>query len=227
MEARKQPEQKISKKVVKKVGFILLLLLMTLAAYPQQNSNQNISQAVLNSLPDWLEKIPAGSESNYGFQSRDEFSRAGLGDPIGIFDLGDEFYTQTDQAPRLASTGEWRIPVTVDQKIRAMVTVAKQNNSWVIVDFGATGLAEGINNYESKLTADQFRRIKILYLYQPLSKFLFYDDPASGPDQIVLLPLRSAVDYLESQGLQTTKTLTLGEVVKIVRASVALQNQDK
>jgi hypothetical protein len=226
METRNLPEQKTSKKVIKNTGFILLLLLLTSAAYPQENSRRNISQAVMNSLPEWLEKIPAGSETNYGFQSRDEFSRAGLGDPIEVFDLGDEFYTQKDQAPRMVPTGEWRIPVTVDQKIRAMVTVVEQNSTWEIVDFGATGLAEGLSNYANKLPVDQFRRIKILTLYQPLTKFLFYDDPASGPDQIVLLPLLAAVDYFEKQGLQPTKTRTLGEVAKIVRATDSLQNQD-
>ncbi len=108
-----------------------------------------------------------------------------------------------------------------------MVTVVKQSNAWEIVDFSSAGLAGELNKIKKQLTGDQFRRIKIFRLYQPLSTFLFYDDPAPGPDQIVLLPLLSAADYLESQGLPATKIWTLGEVVKLVRATGSVQNQEK
>jgi len=225
MKARKQPEQKISKKVMKKTGFILLLLLMTSAAYTQGNSHQDISKSVLSSLPEWLSSIPAGDETSYGFQNREEFSRAVLGTPIEIFALDDDSFTHTGKATPLVSIGEWIIPVIVDQKIRALVTVVKQNGEWRIVTFGAATLASEFNNFENQLTAEQFAHIKMVRVYQPLSNFLFYDDPASNPDQLILLPLRSAAMYLGSQGSPAKKTWTLSEVIRTVHESISIQNQ--
>jgi len=212
---------------MKKTGFIILLFILVSSVYSQKEANQNISLAVQTSLLQWLEKIPSGEETNYGFQNREEFSQASLGTPIQVFNMGNDLSWQSGKVNYLEPAGEWRIPVIIDQKNRAVVTVIKQNNDWEIVDFGAAGLAGELNDVKSHLTAEQFSRIKIFRLYQPLSNFLFYDDPASNPDQIILIPLLSASDYLESQGLQTTKTWTLGEVVKIVRGSVSLQNQEQ
>ncbi|MEI7983572.1 MAG: hypothetical protein WCI71_18130 [Bacteroidota bacterium] len=210
---------------MKKASLIFLLFLMVSAVYTQNKRNQEISRAVLPSLPKWLSVIPAGDETNYGFQNREEFSRADLGTPIEVFTLGDDFYTQTGQTTRLSSLGQWRIPVIVDQKNRAMVTVIKENSEWKIVDFGAAGLASELNDFENQLTAEQFQRLKMVRVYQPLSDFLFYNDPESNPDQIVLLPLLSASKYLENQGLQTKKTWTLEEVAKVLHRSISIQNQ--
>jgi hypothetical protein len=210
---------------MKKTNLIFLLFLMVSAVYAQNISHQDISRAVLNTLPKWLSVIPAGDETNYGFQNREEFSRAGLGTPIEEFAMGNDFNTQKGQAARMLPLGQWRIPVIVDQKNRAMVTVIKENSEWKIVDFGAAGLASELNDFENQLTAEQFQRLKMVRVYQPLTDFLFYDDPESNPDQIVLLPLLSASKYLESQGLQTKKTWTLEEVVKVLHKSVSNQNQ--
>ncbi|MCK9220562.1 MAG: hypothetical protein M0P47_10995 [Bacteroidales bacterium] len=211
---------------MKKAVVSILLFLMVFVAYTQEINHQNISQAVLNSLPEWLARIPVGDEISYGFQNREEFSRAVLGTPVEVFVLGKNFYTQTDREIQLTSIGEWRIPVVVDQKNCALVTVIKQNGEWKIVDFGAAGLAGELNNFGKQLTDEQFRKIKMIRIYQPLSDFLFYDDPLSNPDQIVLLPFRSASQYLESQDSQTKKTWTLSEVATILHKLISIQNQE-
>ncbi|MEI7500847.1 MAG: T9SS type A sorting domain-containing protein [Bacteroidota bacterium] len=198
---------------MKKTGFIILMFLVFSYAYSQETANQDISLAVRNSLLQWLEKIPSGDETNYGFQNREEFSQATLGTPIQVFDMGIDPSGQSGKVKYMEPAGEWRIPVIVDQKNRAVATVIKQNNVWEIVDFGASGLARELNDVKSHLTAEQFRKIKLFRTYQPLSNFLFYDDPASNPDLIVFLPLLSASDYFDSQGLQTTKTFTRDKAV--------------
>ncbi len=133
-----------------------------------------------------MSSIPAGDETSYGFQYREEFLRAGLGTPIEIFALEDDSFTQTGKTTRLAPIGEWRIPVIADHEIRALVTVVNQNNEWRIVDFGAAGLASKFNHFEHQLTAEQFARIKMVRIYQPLSDLLFYDDPASITTKLIL-----------------------------------------
>jgi hypothetical protein len=212
---------------MKKASLIFLLFLMVSAAYTQDKSHQNISQAVLNSLPEWLSSIPAGDETSYGFQNREEFSRAGLGAPIEIFSLAEDAFTQTGKATMLVPIGEWRIPVIVDHKIRALVTVVSQAGEWRIVMFGASTLAREFNEVEKQLTAEQFARLKLVRIYQPLSNFLFYDDPATNPDQLILLPLRSASIYLERQGSPAKKAFTLTEVIKTAHESYSTQNQEQ
>ena len=144
-----------------------------------------------------MEKIPSGDEANFGFQNREEFSRASLGTPIRMFTLSDDLSGPDGKAKYMKPNGEWRIPVIVDEKNRALVTVMKHDHQWSIVDFGAAGLASELNDFKSQLTAEQFRDIKMLRVYQLESDFLFYDDPLSSADEIVLVPMQSASQYLD------------------------------
>ncbi len=211
---------------MKKASFIIVLFILVSCAYAQETANQNISFAVKNSLLQWLEKIPSGDEANYGFQNREEFSRAGLGSPIQMFKLNDILYGSDGKVNPMKPTGEWKIPVTVDEQNRALVTVMKRDLEWSIVDLGAAGLARELNDFKSKLTAEQFRDIKMLRVYQVESDFLFYDAPSSSADEIVLVPMQSASHYLEGMTGRTKKTLTLEEVTKFVSESILLNHQD-
>lgn len=212
---------------MKRLSMILLILISVLNVYSQDLSTQNMIPAVSKDLPSWLQKIPAGNEMLYGFQNRDEFSRASLGTPYPVFTLSEEFFTQPNPAFFLKSSTEWRIPVTVDQENRALVTIIQNNGEWKIVDIGASVLAREIGSYEKKLSGKQSGKLKIFRVYQIQSDFLFYDDPVSMPEKIYLIPLHSACLNLDGLNVKTDKQWTLSEVSGMIRESLSVNKMNR
>src|SRR3989442_72707 len=124
---------------------ILTLGYIILAAgniFSQENILQNVLDAAHYGLSDYLNKIPNGEESKYGFNNREEFSLAQCGKPYEIFSLTKEFFSDENLADKrnyLVSTGEWRIAVTMKGENRVILTVAKMNGAWEVVCLGSEG----------------------------------------------------------------------------------------
>jgi len=212
---------------MKKMSLLLLLIFLMLQGYPQENTIQNLPAAVSGSLTEWLEKIPAGREAQYGFRNRSDFSRASLGVPVQVFTLDDAFFTQPGTSPTLKSTGEWRIPVIVDGKNCALVTVVKINGDWKIVDLGAHVLAQELAAMQERFTPAQFSVIKLFRVYPLQSDFLFYADPMAAPGQVTLLPLHSATLNIERLNESPVKTRNLDEVAGMIRETLSANNQNR
>ena len=77
------------------------------------------------------------------------------------------------------STGNWRVPVIVNNKYKALLTVAKENNKWRIVKIGAKGLAQELDRFEQNHPSNT--DIKILRVFQIKGDFILTSNNSIYP----------------------------------------------
>ena len=180
---------------MKKTLTLLFILCMIFTGSIAQTINQQqMIKEAMNDLQLWLQKIPGGNESGYGFTNRDEFSLATLGKPFEVFTLTTDFFKEEIQPGKnyLETTGEWRIPVMVNQENRAVITIFKKENKWEIVELGARVLARELQEFERVPELAKNDGLRILRVYQLQSDFLFAEDPSLSPGEITVFPMHSA-----------------------------------
>jgi hypothetical protein len=142
-----------------------------------------VVQTTKKELPQVLEKIPAGYEQSYGFESKDEFLNSKVGKPFRFFTIKNN---------QLTDTSPYTLPITVDNQFRALATVEYINDTLHIVDFGSNVLAKEIQTVcnENK----QLRFTGILRVYEIYSDFLMVN--SKGQNQFI--PLTSAKLFLKN-----------------------------
>ena len=207
---------------MKKNLLLLFILCLVVAESPAQKVNRHkMMKETMNELQSWLNKIPGGNESNYGFSNRDEFSLATLGKPYQVFTLSDDFFKEEIQPGKsyLKATGEWRIPVMVNQENRVLITVFKKNNHWKIVELGGRVLSHELQEFEQYPELSKAKFIRLLRIYQLQSDFLFTGDPSLSSGEIILYPMHSALMNIarikESSKIKTG----LNEVLPFIKES--------
>jgi hypothetical protein len=205
----------------------VLLLLFILLALVTGNNGQSVNRKkmikdVTSDLQTWLKKIPGGNEARYGFTNRDEFSIAKLGKPYQIFTLAGEFFSG-DLMPGksyLESTGEWRIPVMVNQENRVMITVTKKKNKWKVVELGAVGIASELQEFDRNPALGNTDGLSILRVYQLQSDFLFSDDPSLDPGKIQVYPMHSGVMNISKIRESSRTQFGLDELLPYIKGSM-------
>ena len=108
--------------------FITLIVLYTFA----QNDSITVKEIIKvgnAGMKNYLEKIPVGNESLYGFNNRYEFENAVLSKPYQVVTVNKEFFNDNDITDKnyLMPTNEWRVPITLNGEYRVLLTVAKMN----------------------------------------------------------------------------------------------------
>jgi len=150
-----------------------------------QVNNDNVQEILLtakNGLTFYLEKIPQGKESLYGFNNRNEFKIAVLGKPYQMSTLNREFFIDSNLSPNknyLVSSGEYCIPISVNGEYRVLLTVAIMNGEWKTVGLGAVGIAIELNEFEKKYPSTNKSGI-ILRVYQLVSDFILSKEISSS-----------------------------------------------
>lgn len=154
-----------------------------------QDMNSDIDKVLIS----WLEKIPPGSEIQYGFGNREEFFSATSGKSIAVYMLSPAFFSGPvkPDSNYLIPAGEWRVPVMVNKSSRALLTVVQGNQGWQIVDMGATTLARELEDMSQEQGIDALP-VTIIRVYQLQCDFITSGDPAMASSSLVLHPLHSA-----------------------------------
>ena len=135
------------------VGFFLLWGFFSYSVRAEE-APAAAEEAAREGLPRFLNTIPAGSESDFGFSSSDRLERAGIGDPFPLStimpaDLKD--YRDGDPVDSLLTeTGTWYFPVILDGEYRAILTVARMAGQWKAVGFGRALLARKLQRLRSQ-----------------------------------------------------------------------------
>ena len=184
-----------------------MLLLIVLLYFPSVSaadtesdaafSDDSVSAAARRSLVLFLDKIPPGRESRYGFFDRYEFTRAIIGVPMRVYtadpDSADEVSGNGPDSPKV--TNEWRVPVLVDGESRALLTVSVTDGALTATELGAAGLSRELGEFKKKYPA---RRSALLRLHTLQCDFIINDRTGSGFDKGDYHPLRSARDLFRS-----------------------------
>jgi len=188
----------------------------------QTADRQVMMKEAMNDLQVWLMKIPGGNEPGYGFKNRDEFSLATLGKPYQVFTLSRDFFYEEIQPGKnyLEETGEWRIPVMVDQENRAVITVFKKENQWKIVELGARVLAREFQEFEKYPELSKADNLRLLRVFQLQSDFLFSGDPSSTSGEIIVFPMRSAFMNIAKIKEGTKIKYNLDELLSDIKESI-------
>lgn len=126
----------------KKLLFSLSLLIgMSLSAQhqdrrPEQSVNL-VKEAARENASTFLQLIPQGQEKEYGFDNRNDFSRIRIEEPFQLY-----YMSYNENKLGFVPANEWRVPVSVDGKYVALLTVAFYEGKAELVDFGANVLAQ-------------------------------------------------------------------------------------
>ena len=109
---------------------------------------EEIQDAARYGLPKFLQAIPAGKEAAYGFDSRESFGMAELGSPIRMvtYDKNVLIGGDASEPLPLRMLNEWRFPVLIQGRARALLTVSRMGDRWEAVDMGAASLAAEIDS---------------------------------------------------------------------------------
>ncbi len=201
-------------KYTKKLRFATMLIIfiftcvLPASVENSLDANKEICRAASLQLPQWLDKIPAGQEQYFGFTSREDFSRATIGVPVHTYYFSDELSesTSAQSSEVLTPAYEWRVPVTVDNEYRALVTVAPINGEWKIVDIGAAGLARELGNVKTG-------HLNILLRsFSSKSDFLVTPSIDQAGKGVMLLPLQSARRNISQLDHATKDLFTIDEI---------------
>lgn len=175
---------------------IVALCLQTLQAATAQERlvvpDDSIRAVARWSLGAFLDKIPQGFESRYGFNNRKEFSRAEVGVPVRVY------RADTDNpSDHPLPENEWRVPVLVDGEHRALLTVTAENGVLSVVDLGAAVLAREFGDYHRKYPG---KSRALLRLHALKCDMMIIGRPGAAVDDGDYYPLHSARAWFAADG---------------------------
>lgn len=129
---------------------VLLFFIVSLSVSAQINEMNAVIETAGKDCIQWLSKIPAGQEHNYGFNDREEFKYAVAAKAYHIFILNNSFFNDTLSLENdyLQPTREWRVAVSVKDQNRIMLTVTVNDGTCKTVGVGAAGLAKELETYD-------------------------------------------------------------------------------
>jgi hypothetical protein len=207
---------------MKKLFAILIMLFAAIVIRAQEENVQEIIDTANSGYMSYLELIPTGQESFYGFKSRDEFAMTKIGKPYQIFTLSQDFFSDAslaDSKNYLVPTKEWRIPVMVNGENRTLVTVAIMNGKYAVVGIGGTGLSKELEELEKNYpTANQ--EGKLLRVYQLECDFLLLPSDKSSSD-INAYPMTSAkMAFYKADNKMTAPFYSLFQTLLLIKNNI-------
>jgi len=107
----------------------------------------------------FLNLIPEGSEADYGFNSRSDFSRIKIEKPYKTY------YISADDNQLTFALSDWRVPISVDGDYKTLLTVQNINGKAEVVDLGGNKLAQKIQEFEKLYTTGDNLRLMIRNTY--------------------------------------------------------------
>lgn len=158
--------------------------------------------AAQKGLVGMLSAIPIGFEQKYGFGSRSEFERAGIGKPYRVWIAAPDGLKRRDLADldRVIRRDVYRFPVVVDGEYRALLTVALDGDTWKSVEIGAAELAREMAMFESTGRVARGGSRVLLRIPSIKVDFLGAGPDDSGVTFSPLLPAESAMPWTKTSG---------------------------
>lgn len=143
--------------------YLSLFIGMSLSAQQQdqvpEESAKLVKEAAAENASVFLELIPQGQEQDYGFENRSDFSRIKIEEPYQLY-----YMKYKENKLGFVEGNEWRVPVSVDGKYAALLTVSFHEGKAEVVDFGANVLAHKLQESDLLLKGNQRVLIRSTYL---------------------------------------------------------------
>jgi hypothetical protein len=200
----------------KRLLLLSLMLLFSSVSFGQMNRVKEVTEAAGRGAQAYLEKIPPGHESRYGFNNREEFARVEMGKPYQIIILKKELFEDPEMSgdDYLQPLDEWRVPLMVDRENRAFLTVARVKGQLKTVGLGAAGLAGELGEFEKQHPSRQSHG-KILRVHKMTCDFVILPNEAN-PAASTLFPLQSAKNSLRENG-ESAASFQLNRGLQLIR----------
>lgn len=167
---------------------------------PQLKGIQDMYRFAHEQLPRLLGSISINEEEKYGFKSREEFNIAVLGIPYQEYSLDKDM-----------PTGHWRIPVTVNNENRALISL-KKKGKWVLAGFGDTRLATELGFFEKHIATTKPSWGRIVRDFEMNCDHLQFEPESEAKLEGLLHPLESAArimlrscDSINKQGYKVSE----------------------
>lgn len=181
---------------------LLFLNNRTVLSQDIENENKQIFLFIKENISNTLNKIPENQEKSFGFNNRTEFESVTIGNAIQLYTISDSIINKHPI---------WRVPIIVNGEYRALVTVHKDNNNYKTGDFGATVLA---NDIQQKIIKNPDKVILgIFRIYAINSDFLIVKNEKEN----IYIPLTSAEIYLASKKTKEKSYYTLTEINNLLK----------
>ena len=165
--------------------------------------NQKIYEVVKKDLSTFLEIIPAGFETQHGFNNRAEFAKA---IPGGIYTI-----VGINENGKTIATDLFNIPVIVDNQYKAMITVSFTDGKYELETVGAAMLAAELQILEKQQPAAEERIM--LNVYSKTAGFVAYKTIDKSIETADFIPLTSAKTALNNAARTISSTYKLAELV--------------
>ncbi len=157
---------------MKKVFFMVLFGLSATVLFAQPADIESLRPQINQ----YLSLAAADNIEKYGFRNSDDLSLVQFGEPIQSVEMESGFYEDGNATGIycMQDLDEYRIPLITNDTIRAFAIVVPQNGQWIVVDFGASGLAKRVDECYRSCNVKKHQRVKMLR------------DPFSGTDYVEL-----------------------------------------
>ena len=174
------------------IAIAAALLASTASAAPDQSLEslaapeaREAVAAARAGLARFLDAIPKDRTAGYGFADRAEIARARLAPPYHLWIVD-------PKGQHVAETSEWRFPVEVDGRYRALLTVSPVDGKYQAVDFGAAGLAAELFTLERDRAVAKGSRRVLLRLHALRADLVAFPAKAARVQDTSFEPLASA-----------------------------------
>jgi hypothetical protein len=140
------------------------ILFVALSCTPVDSSDPPAASTLIETVrrtaeeayPSFVARLPRTQLAHYGFTSPNELQRITVESPIPVQTLNPPLtktftpLTHKDIRP----TQTWRVPLSVDETWRALLTVVRRGRAFSVVDLGASALAASLYRTSQSLPDD-------------------------------------------------------------------------
>jgi hypothetical protein len=134
--------------------FVALLCISTIKVGAQSKGNElDVLYESQKQLRLFLEKIPHGSETKFGFNNREEFDIAIVQNPYNVVLPNDYFYTDNildTSKTYIYHSNYWEIPISVNGKFCCLLSGKFTNDEFSVFSIGGSSVAMSINNLNAR-----------------------------------------------------------------------------
>ena len=145
--------------------FILSIFCITTLLAQEEQIRKDISLIAERDFKVFLEKIPIGMETKYGFSNRNEFEKASIGEPLSILFPADNFYS-TDPIDSSKTNYEistiWEVPILFNGNICCLLRMKAINNNCTIIGIGGSLSALSIDKILKSIGLNKMKYISLL-----------------------------------------------------------------